>query len=77
MVKGQKPVCCGFVSGRLDRGIEAVSLAPERWPLFVHGTRRYLFHRFPFQLVYRVVNDSVQVVALAHGRRRPGYWKLR
>ena len=59
----------------LDRGIEAVSLAPERWPLFVHGTRRYLFHRFPFQLVYRVVNDVVHVVALAHGRRRPGYWK--
>ena len=61
----------------LDRGIEAVSLAPERWPLFVHGTRRYLFHRFPFQLVCRVVNDCVQVVALAHGRRRPGYWKPR
>ncbi len=61
----------------LDRGIEAVSLAPERWPLFVHGTRRYLFQRFPFPLVYRVVKDSVQVVALAHGRRRPGYWKLR
>lgn len=61
----------------LDRGIEAVSLAPERWPLFVHGTRRYLFQRFPFQLVYRAVKDSVQVVALAHGRRRPGYWKPR
>ncbi len=59
----------------LDSGIEAISLAPERWPLFVHGTRRYLFHRFPFQLVYRVVNDVVHVVALAHGRRRPGYWK--
>lgn len=60
-----------------DGGIEAVSLAPERWPLFVHGTRRYLFRRFPFQLVYRVVKDSVQVVAIAHGRRRPRYWKLR
>jgi plasmid stabilization system protein ParE len=61
----------------LDDAVEAISLAPERWPLFVHGTRRYLFHRFPFQLVYRVMNDYVQVVALAHGRRRPGYWKLR
>ena len=61
----------------LDRGIEAISLAPERWPLFVHGTRRYLFHRFPFQVVYRVVNDHIQVVAVAHGRRRPGYWKVR
>lgn len=61
----------------LDCGIEAISLAPERWPLFVHGTRRYLLHRFPFQLVYRVVNDHIQVVAVAHGRRRPGYWSVR
>lgn len=61
----------------LDRGIEAIANAPERWPLFLHGTRRYLFHRFPFQLIYRVTNDRVEVVAVAHGRRRPGYWKIR
>ncbi len=66
-----------FFLAELDGGVEAISLAPERWPLFVHGTRRYLFHRFPLQLFYRVVNEYVRVVALAHGRRRPGYWKLR
>lgn len=61
----------------LDFGIQSVSLAPERWPLFVHGTRRYLLHRFPFQLIYRVANDRIEVVAVAHGRRRPGYWRSR
>jgi plasmid stabilization system protein ParE len=61
----------------LDHGIESISEAPERWPLFKHGTRRYLFHRFPFQLIYRVMDDRIQVVAVAHGRRRPGYWKSR
>lgn len=61
----------------LDRGIEAVSEAPERWPIFVHGTRRYLLQRFPFQLIYRVKNDQIEIVAVAHGRRRPGYWKVR
>lgn len=61
----------------LDYGIESISESPERWPLFVHGTRRYLFHRFPFQIVYRVMNDRIEVVAVAHGRRRPGYWKAR
>ncbi|HEY5626897.1 MAG TPA: type II toxin-antitoxin system RelE/ParE family toxin [Nitrospira sp.] len=61
----------------LDLGIEFIADAPERWPLFVNGTRRYLFHRFPFQIVYRVMNDRVEVVAVAHGRRRPGYWKKR
>ena len=67
----------GSFLAELDIGIEAISQAPERWPLFKHGTRRYLFHRFPFQLIYRGVDDRIQVVAVAHGRRRPGYWKSR
>ena len=61
----------------LDHGVESISEAPERWPLFVYGTRRFLFHRFPFQIVYRVANDRIEVVAIAHGRRKPGYWKTR
>lgn len=61
----------------LDHGIEAIAQSPDRWPPFKQGTRRYLFHRFPFQLIYRVVNDRIEVVAVAHGRRRPGYWKAR
>jgi hypothetical protein len=28
-------------------------------------------------LIYRVVDNRIQVVAVAHGRRRPGYWKSR
>jgi len=60
----------------LERSQSAAE-APERWPLFVHGTRRFLFRRFPFQIVYRVANDRIEVVAIAHGRRKPGYWKTR
>jgi len=60
----------------LERSQSAAE-APERWPLFVYGTRRFLFHRFPFQIVYRVANDRIEVVAIAHGRRKPGYWKTR
>jgi len=61
----------------LDHGIESISEAPERSPQFVHGTRRYLFQRFPFQIVYRLTNNRIEVVAVAHGRRRPGYWRSR
>jgi hypothetical protein len=28
-------------------------------------------------LVYRVVDNQIQVLAVAHGRRKPGYWKSR
>ncbi len=40
-------------------------------------TRRLLVSRFPYQIVYRVRSDEIVVVALAHLKRRPGYWKNR
>ena len=33
--------------------------------------------RFPYLIVYRVTASAIQVVAVAHARRRPGYWKTR
>jgi plasmid stabilization system protein ParE len=29
----------------------------------------------PFSIIYRVETDRVLIVAVAHERRRPGYWK--
>lgn len=61
----------------LDRAVEVISESPERWPAYLHGTRRYLLRRFPFAVVYRVRPSTVQVVAISHGKRRPGYWRER
>lgn len=33
--------------------------------------------RFPYQIVYRERADDLYIVAIAHARRRPGYWKGR
>ena len=43
----------------------------------VAGFRRLLIAGFPYDLVYRVKGDVLEVLALAHHRRRPGYWKAR
>jgi plasmid stabilization system protein ParE len=40
-------------------------------------TRRVLVARFPYQIVYRVRPDEIVIVAVAHLRRRPEYWKDR
>jgi len=61
----------------LDRAVESIAEAPERWPQYLHETRRFLLHRFPFAIVYRWMAGGVEVVAVAHGRRRPGYWRGR
>lgn len=50
---------------------------PHRWALAA-GTRRVLMGRFPYALVYREVSDiEIEIVAVAHLKRRPGYWSGR
>lgn len=39
--------------------------------------RRVPVARFPYQLPYAVLEDHVRVLAVAHDRRRPGYWASR
>jgi len=39
--------------------------------------RRALLARFPFALVFLVRSDEVRVLAVAHAKRRPGYWLSR
>ena len=41
------------------------------------GTRRFVLQRFPFAVTYRERDSGVQILAFAHGHRRPGYWKER
>ncbi len=66
----------GFLQ-EVELAIFAVSFAPERYPTYVDDTRRYVFPRFPFNLIYRIETDSILVVAISHQRREPRYWASR
>ena len=39
--------------------------------------RRVVLARFPFTVVYQVLDDAVEIVAVMHQRQEPGYWKHR
>jgi len=54
-----------------------VAEAPQRWPASNYGTRKFLLTRFPYALIYREFSLFIQILAVAHARRRPGYWKNR
>ena len=58
----------------LDVALDRIGEAPRTWPPYLADTRRYLLRRFPFFVVFREVDDRVQIVAVAHARRQPGYW---
>ncbi len=42
-----------------------------------HDVRRFVVRRFPYLVITAIVSGERAVVAIAHGRRRPGYWRDR
>jgi len=61
----------------LQRTVDALRASPELGRATGGGLRRALFRRFPFLLIYAHEPGEIIVVAVAHQRRRPGYWRGR
>ena len=67
----------GF-EAEVSRALEAIAADPERFPRCDDRHRYYLLRRYPFQIIYRRLSEeSLLVVAVAHGSRRPRYWSDR
>jgi hypothetical protein len=50
---------------------------PEVWSPMSKNTRRCLTNRFPYGLIYRIINNNLHIIAVANLHRRPDYWKER
>lgn len=55
----------------------SVAAHPLIRPPYLHGTRRVILDRFPFSVVFRERLQDIQIIAVAHASRRPGYWAKR
>lgn len=51
-----------------------ISRFPESGRELLPGIRRFALRKFRYSLIYTVQRNSVLILALAHHRRRPGYW---
>ena len=42
-----------------------------------NGRRRLVMRRFPYSLIYSIVDQQIRILAVAHHSRRPGHWQDR
>jgi plasmid stabilization system protein ParE len=64
----------------VDAAVRRVVARPKAFPVvpLVPLVRRAQLHRFPFTIVFRMLGEEgIEVLAVAHMRRRPGYWRAR
>ena len=61
----------------LFRAVDVVRERPGLFAPYLHGTRRVVLDRYPFLVIYRELPRKIQIVAVAHAKRRPGYWAKR
>lgn len=50
---------------------------PQIHRCFEGDLRKCRFDVFPYALVFRIRGDELQVLAVMHMSRRPGYWRKR
>jgi plasmid stabilization system protein ParE len=62
---------------RIQERLDEAACSPQQWPLRRDGTRHVRVPRFRYQLIVRETKGTLEVVAVAHTSRRPGYWRNR
>ncbi|MEA3241211.1 MAG: type II toxin-antitoxin system RelE/ParE family toxin [Pseudomonadota bacterium] len=51
-----------------------IAESPETWPEVDPGIRRRLLRRFPYSILYQIIQDEIIIVAVMHHKQKPRYW---
>jgi plasmid stabilization system protein ParE len=73
----RSPLSATAFAHAVDNAVARIREAPNSFPLADHGTRKFILQRFPFNICYRSDKAEIVIVALAHQKRRPGFWSSR
>lgn len=65
-----------FLTELMD-AVEHLGQPPRVGSPYLAGTHRKLLPTFSFSLVDRVEAECILLIAIAHHRRKPGYWLQR
>ena len=62
----------------IEKAVSTIKENPQIGSPYKGNDIRYcLVHRFPYVIYYAELPHYIWVAAIAHGRRKPGYWQRR
>ena len=67
----------GRFAQEVRTAIGKIVTTPNRWRILEADVRRCLVRVFPYAVLYTIEADYILILAIMHGKRRPGYWRHR
>jgi toxin ParE1/3/4 len=61
----------------VQRAVDSLAALPFTGRAIEKDVRWWVVKRFPYSVVYRVCDDHIRILAVAHHKRRPLYWRRR
>ena len=58
----------------ITESFKKIQKNPRLYPPYTKNTRRRVLGSFPFSVIYQEKEESILIVAIAHAKRREGYW---
>lgn len=64
-------------SAEVEAAISRILRNPTTWTRLSGTIHRCRLSGFPYALIYQIRRDLILILAVAHSRRDPNYWKRR
>ena len=61
----------------LEDALHRISRRPQMYPKVEVDIHKCRLPRFPYGVIYRAKPEAVEILAIMHLKREPGYWKAR
>lgn len=73
----RSPIAADAFRTETFQAVDRLAVDALAWPEDDDAIRRYVLRHFPYTVFYEIRGDILTVLAVAHQRRRPGYWRER
>ena len=60
----------------MQQVIDCIETHPLAWPPFSPNTRKCNFKRFPYGMLYRVLETKIEIIAIMNLSQNPKSWRL-
>ena len=73
----RNPQAANVFLTEIGNSLQQIRSHPQLYPPFTKNTRRRILAGFPYSVIFQEKDEVILIVAVAHAKRRAGYWRKR